>query len=72
MPNIELWAGALSLVLRHDLTGCALSARQAADLLSRIADNPEVDRETRALCDEASLRLIDLHEEGSRCHPCRH
>lgn len=72
MPNIELWAGALSLVLRHDLTGCALSARQAADLLARIADNPNVDRETRALCEEASLRLIDQHGEATRCRPYQH
>lgn len=71
MPNIDLWAGALSLVLRHDLTGCAVSAHQAADLLARIADNPDVDHATRTLCDEASLRLIDLHTEEARCRPCR-
>lgn len=72
MPNIDLWAGALSLVLRHDLTGCAVSARQAADLLARLADSPDVDRDTRTLCDEASLRLIDLHPETTGCRPCQH
>lgn len=72
MPNTELWAGALSLVLRHDLTGCTLSAQQAASLLARIAENPDVDEETRTLCEEASLRLSDLHGEPMRCQPRQH
>ena len=72
MPNTELWAGALSLVLRHDLTGCTHSARQAAALLARIADHPDVDLETRTLCEEASLRLTDFPAETKRCHPDRH
>lgn len=72
MPNSELWAGALSLVLRHDLTGCTLSAQQAASLLARIADHPDVDQETRALCEEASLRLSDRHGESVPCRPRQH
>lgn len=57
MPSHELWAGALSLLLRHHLTGCTVTARQAATLLDRIANCPEVDAETRALCEDASIRL---------------
>lgn len=55
-PN-ALWAGALSLLLSHNETGCPKSARQAADLLDRLADDPALDRETRSLCARASDRL---------------
>lgn len=55
-PNV-LWAGALSLLLRHNETGCAKSARQAADLLDRLADSPDLDSDTRNLCQRASDRL---------------
>lgn len=72
MPNSDLWIGALSLVLRHDLTGCAVAARQAADVLARIAEHPDVDRDTRTLCDEASARLMDRHTETPRCRPHQH
>lgn len=72
MPDNALFAGALSLVLRHDLTGCAQSAQQAAAVLARIADQPDIDQETRALCEEASLRLIDFRTETRQCHPNRH
>ena len=64
MPNSDLWAGALSLVLRHDLTGCAVAASRAADLLARIAEHADVDPEMRTLCEEASMRLIDRHLEA--------
>jgi hypothetical protein len=57
MPASALWAGALSLLLRHNETACPKSARQAADLLDRLADDPALDRETRALCSRASDRL---------------
>lgn len=53
----DLCIGALTLLLRHGLTGCPRSAEQAADLLERIADAPGVDRDMRRLCAEASLRL---------------
>ncbi len=72
MPPIELWAGALSLLLRHGVTGCAQSALQAADLLERIADHADVDGDIRALCEQASLRLTDLHGEPIPCRPCQY
>lgn len=53
----DLCVGALSLLLRHGLTGCARSAAQAAELLERIADAPGVDGDMRRLCAEASERL---------------
>lgn len=63
LPANALWAGALSLLLRHSETACPKSARQAADLLDRLADDPALDRETRALCARASDRL------GEGCQP---
>jgi hypothetical protein len=66
MPSPELWAGALSLLLRHNLTGCTHSARQAATVLERIASCPEVDAETRALCENASFRL-SADQEARQC-----
>lgn len=60
MSNTELLAGALSLLLRHDETGCRQSARQASCLLARISDTPELDLETRSLCERASYRLADV------------
>lgn len=69
MPSPELWAGALSLLLRHHQTGCSLTARQAATVLDRIADSPEVDADTRALCEDASFRLSAANPETP---PCRH
>ena len=68
MPAPELWAGALSLLLRHHQTGCSVAARQAAALLERIAECPEVDAETRALCEDASLRLSTANQETPSCH----
>lgn len=60
MPSTELWAGALSLLLRHHETGCRQSARQAAHLLECISNTPELDQDTRSLCERASQRLADL------------
>lgn len=57
-----LYAGALNLMLRHDLTGCPRSARQAADLLERLADSPAVDADTRQLCARMSERLLERPE----------
>ncbi len=59
MPPNALWAGALSLLLQHNETGCRKSARQAADLLDRLADDPALDSDTRKLCQRASDRLGD-------------
>jgi hypothetical protein len=57
MPPPELWAGALSLLLIHGESGCPHSALNAARLLDRLCDSPDVDDETRALCERASTRL---------------
>ena len=53
----NLWAGALSQLLSFNETGCPHSARRAAGLLSRLADDPRVDREIAELCERASHRL---------------
>ncbi len=57
MPSAELLAGALSLVLIHDETGCSHSALNAARLLDRICEQGDLDGETRNLCERASERL---------------
>lgn len=57
MPSRELWAGALSLLLLHEETGCAHSALHAARLLDQISDASDVDDDTRKLCERASARL---------------
>lgn len=57
MPAVELWAGALSLLLIHGESGCPHSALNAARLLDRLSDAPDLDDETRSLCERASNRL---------------
>ena len=57
MPNTDLFAGALSQLLRHDLSRCPRATRHAADLLERLARLPELDSETRDLCTRMSDRL---------------
>ena len=66
MPSRELWAGALSLLLLHEETGCAHSAHNAARLLDQICDADDVDDDTRKLCERASARLY-LHEARHAC-----
>lgn len=66
MPNTELFAGALSQLLRHELSGCPRATRQAADLLDRLADVPGLDVETRQLCEQMS-RKLDLQGDS----PCQ-
>ena len=66
MPNSELWAGALSLLLIHDETGCRHSARHATLLLDRLCAMDDLDDETRALCERASRRFDDLACAGGR------
>jgi hypothetical protein len=66
MPASELWAGALSLVLIHEETGCAHSALHAARLLEQLSETEGLDDDTRRLCERASSRLI--HQEHQ--HAC--
>lgn len=58
MPSSELWAGALSLVLIHEETGCPHSALNAARLLEQLSEADGLDDDTRRLCERASNRLI--------------
>jgi hypothetical protein len=57
MPSTDLWAGALSLVLIHEETGCIHSALHAARLLDQLSETKELDDDTRRLCERASCRL---------------
>ena len=59
MPPSELWAGALSLLLIHGESGYPHSARNAARLLDRLCAAPDLDDDTRALCERASNRLTE-------------
>ncbi|WP_374326784.1 hypothetical protein [Azonexus sp.] len=65
MPNSNLWAATLSLLLIHEETGCRQSALHAARLLDHLCDL-EIDDETRQLCERASLRLGD----PEKVHAC--
>ena len=69
MPPPELWAGALSLLLIHDESGCPHSALNAARLLDHLCDSPDIDDDTRALCERASSRL--QHCAAARAPPFR-
>ncbi|KAB2921167.1 MAG: hypothetical protein F9K30_15055 [Dechloromonas sp.] len=66
MPHSELWAGALSLLLIHDETGCPHSARHATLLLDRLCDMENLDEETRRLCERASQRLQTQTRNGGK------
>lgn len=57
MPPTALWAGALSLLLIHQETACPHAALNAARLLERISNAPDLDADTRHLCERASQRL---------------
>ena len=61
MPTSELWAGALSLLLIHNESGCPHSALNAARILDRLSESNELDDETRQLCERASNRLQHCH-----------
>ncbi|MBL8449461.1 MAG: hypothetical protein JNM32_06005 [Dechloromonas sp.] len=68
MNQHSLWAGALSLVLLHEETGCPHSALNAARLLERLSELPEIDGSTRDLCERASARLRhDCREDHLAC-----
>ncbi|MCE1239717.1 MAG: hypothetical protein LWW83_07370 [Azonexaceae bacterium] len=62
----ELWAGALSLVLLHEETGCRHSALHAARLLDELSEQDDLDTDTRELCERASIRL-GRQEESHAC-----
>lgn len=66
MPASELWAGALSLLLIHDETGCTQSARNATILLDRLCDLEHLDDATRQLCERASQRLDRQTHQGGK------
>ncbi|MBS1130788.1 MAG: hypothetical protein H6R16_1790 [Proteobacteria bacterium] len=66
MPSSALWAGALSLVLIHEETGCVHSALHAARLLEQLSDTEEVDDDTRRLCERASSRLTRQEAHHAR------
>lgn len=63
MSAEQICLGALSLLLRHGETGCSRSAQLAAELLDRLADAPDLDPDTRALCERASCRLTAHPEQ---------
>lgn len=52
-----LITGALDQLIRHQLTGCQKAAHQAVRLLDALADDPDVDGETRALCESLCQRM---------------
>jgi hypothetical protein len=56
----SLLAGALGHLMRYQLTGCAHSAHVAAHLLDQLAEQPDVDGDTRCLCD----RMCEALEAG--------
>ena len=52
-----LIASALDHLMRHTLTGCEQAAHHAAQLLDRLSERADLDREMRNLCDRMSERL---------------
>jgi hypothetical protein len=59
MSNHDLTTGALTLLFRHNLTGCIQAGHQATGLLERLAETAALDRTTRELCQRMSDRLLD-------------
>lgn len=62
LPAVEspsLWVGTLAQLLRFDETGCGHAARRAADLLGRLAEQPNLDPGFRELCERTAHRLED-------------
>lgn len=66
MSSSHLWAGALSLLLIHEETGCVHSALNAARLLEQLIEIEDLDDDTRRLCERASSRLT----RQEPCHAC--
>lgn len=56
-----LYIGALDHLMRYALTGCGHAAHQAARLLDVLAQRPDVDSDTRALCGRMCERLETGH-----------
>ncbi len=56
-PTANLFAGALDHLLHHRFTGCSQAAYHAAQLLARLAEQPDVDGRTRSLCEQMSDAL---------------
>lgn len=54
---IDLMAGALDHLMRYALTGCHQSARHAAYLLDRLAEQPGVCANLRGTCERMSGAL---------------
>jgi hypothetical protein len=70
MAANDLWAGALSLLLIHDETGCRHSALNAVRLLERLCEQEGLDEETRKLCERASQRLTqNRHRDFYHARP---
>lgn len=59
----QLLAGTLAILLRHYLTGCPATSLQAAGLLERLADTPDLDRDLRDSCEQLSSYLY-LQSQG--------
>ena len=55
--NTALFAGALSQLRRHRLTGCVKAAHQAARLLDALSQRADVDDDTRELFGRMSEQL---------------
>jgi hypothetical protein len=66
MTNPLIWAGTLTLILIHAESGCRHSALHAARLLEQLSETPELDDETRALCERASQRFASQGEFHAR------
>ena len=66
MTSAPLWAGALSLVLMHEETGCTQSARHAARLLERLCEVEPLDCATRSLLERAGARLTAPRNSAKR------
>ncbi len=72
MDHDPLWAGALSLVLLHEETGCPHSALHAARLLERISELPEIDGSTRDLTGRRSHDTSHARSQPRRSRQASH
>ena len=62
-PTATLFAGALDHLMRYTLTGCSHAAHHAMNLLERLSDQQDVDREPRCLCWRMSEALAGVRTE---------
>lgn len=69
--SATLFAGALDHLMRHVLTGCGHSAHHAAQMLERLSEQPDVDRETRCLCGRMSQALDAANPQQLAAMPPR-